>query len=73
MAITVFMRKKGMPTETYLLRHFDLFIYVFPIWIIFFFVEGLYSLRTYNPAGLPVSLIRAIFLSIPEVNLVSNQ
>lgn len=63
MAITVFMRKKGMPTETYLLRHFDLFIYVFPIWNIFFFVEGLYSLRTYNPAGLPVSLIRAIFLS----------
>lgn len=63
MAITVFIRKKGVPTEAYLLKHFDLFIYVFPLWIVFFFVEGLYSLRTYNPAGLPVSLIRAIFLS----------
>ncbi len=63
LTITVFIRKVGQPTEAYLMKHYDLFIYVFPIWITFFFIEGLYSLRTYNPAGLPVSLIRAITLS----------
>ena len=29
-----------------------------------YFIEGMYSLRTYNPATLPISLIRSNFLSI---------
>lgn len=63
LAVTVTIRDRGITSEVYLYRHLNLFIYVFPIWIIFFFIEGLYSIRTYNPAGLPVSLIRAITLS----------
>ncbi len=29
-----------------------------------YFIEGLYTLRTYNPAGLPISIFRSTFLSV---------
>ena len=47
----------------YLLKHLELFVFIFPIWQIFFFIEGLYNLKTLNPAGLTISLLRALFLA----------
>ncbi len=29
-----------------------------------YFIEGLYTLKTYNPAGLPISIFRSTFLSV---------
>jgi exopolysaccharide biosynthesis polyprenyl glycosylphosphotransferase len=54
----------GHPTSTYLLKHYQLFSIIFPFWILIYFIEGLYTLKTYNPATLPVSLIRTSVLSI---------
>jgi len=45
-------------------QHYLLFCGIFPFWILMFFIEGLYTLRTYNPANLPISVIRSIFLSV---------
>lgn len=39
--------------------HFQGFSYLLGIWILMYFTEGLYTLRTHNPAELPISLIRA--------------
>lgn len=45
-------------------EHYDLFSFIFPFWILMYFIEGLYTLRTYNPANLPISILRGTFLSI---------
>src|SRR5665648_62883 len=45
-------------------EHYSLFSAIFPIWILLYFIEGLYTLRTYNPANLPISCLRSIFLSV---------
>lgn len=45
-------------------EHYRLFGAIFPFWLLMFFIEGLYTLRTYNPANLPISVIRSIFLSV---------
>lgn len=44
-------------------EHIGLFNQVFPLWILIFFIEGIYSLRVYNPANLPISSIRTTILS----------
>lgn len=49
--------------SAYLIQHYQLFSIVFPFWLLLFFIEGLYSLGTYNPADLPISLIRTVVLS----------
>lgn len=64
MTTIVVLRKKGNTSVEYLLGHMKLFGYLFPLWIIMYFIEGLYSLRTYNPANLPISVIRGTFLSV---------
>lgn len=43
--------------------HFQGFTYLLGIWILMYFTEGLYTLRTHNPAELPISLIRATSVS----------
>ncbi|MBY0517793.1 MAG: exopolysaccharide biosynthesis polyprenyl glycosylphosphotransferase [Bacteriovoracaceae bacterium] len=35
------------------------FLRIMPLWLIMYFTEGLYTLKTHNPAELPISLIRA--------------
>jgi lipopolysaccharide/colanic/teichoic acid biosynthesis glycosyltransferase len=47
-----------------LAEHYSLFSAIFPFWILMFFIEGLYTLRTYNPANLPISVIRSISISV---------
>jgi exopolysaccharide biosynthesis polyprenyl glycosylphosphotransferase len=45
-------------------EHYRLFGAIFPIWLTMYFIEGLYTLRTYNPANLPISVIRSTVLSL---------
>lgn len=59
----VALRNMGAPPLAYLLVHYKLFSYVFPFWILMYFIEGLYTLKTYNPAKLPVSLLRSTTIS----------
>lgn len=66
--IVIYIKKLGSPSEKYIYHHLHLFSFIFPFWILIYFIEGLYSLRTYNPANLPISIIRsttlAFFVSI---------
>lgn len=64
MAVVVVIRKSGNPSLTYLERHFNLFTILFPMWILMYFIEGLYTLKTYNPANLPISILRGTLLSL---------
>jgi len=64
LTIVVYARRMGLPTAKYLYKHYVLFSVIFPFWILMYFIEGLYTLKTYNPATLPVSLIRSSVLSI---------
>jgi exopolysaccharide biosynthesis polyprenyl glycosylphosphotransferase len=71
----VFLRKKGSPSQFYLLQHYKLFSILFPLWTLMYFIEGLYTLKTYNPANLPISIMRgtlgAVFLSFIVIYLSS--
>lgn len=58
------IRKLGLPTLDNLARHAELFSYIFALWLFIYFIEGLYSLKTYNPANLPISIIRSTSLSL---------
>jgi hypothetical protein len=64
MGIIVLIRKNGNPSVAYLERHINLFSVLFPFWILMYFIEGLYTLKTYNPANLPISIIRGTLLSV---------
>ncbi len=64
MGIVILIRKSGHPSLPYLERHFNLFSVLFPFWILMYFIEGLYTLKTYNPAALPISIIRGTLLSV---------
>lgn len=57
-------RRDGVDSVTFLKQHYSFFIYIFPLWIMMYFIEGLYALRTYNPTNLAISLIRATCLSV---------
>lgn len=45
-------------------EHYALFAIIFPFWILMYFIEGLYTLRTYNPANLPISILRSTFIAV---------
>jgi exopolysaccharide biosynthesis polyprenyl glycosylphosphotransferase len=63
LSLVILIRNKGEQSSEYLLSHYKLFAILYPIWIIMYFIEGLYSLRTYNPANLPISVIRGTLFS----------
>lgn len=50
--------------ETYLQQHINLFGPLFCLWLTAFYIEGLYSLRTPSLKSTPVSLLRALSLSV---------
>lgn len=60
----VYLRGSIYLNQAYIFKHFHLFSYIFPFWILMYFIEGLYTLRTYNPANLPISVLRGTVLSI---------
>jgi exopolysaccharide biosynthesis polyprenyl glycosylphosphotransferase len=64
LTVVVYARRGGNPSELYLIRHYELFSYIFPFWLLMYFIEGIYTLKTYNPANLPISLMRGTALSI---------
>ncbi len=64
LTFVIYARKGFNPKASYVLKHYDLFTFVFPFWIMMYFIEGLYTLKTYNPATLPISLLRGTVLSI---------
>jgi exopolysaccharide biosynthesis polyprenyl glycosylphosphotransferase len=61
---TIAIKTSGNWRHNYFEAHFELFLFVYPFWFLIFFIEGLYALRTYNPAALPVSLLRSISLNL---------
>jgi exopolysaccharide biosynthesis polyprenyl glycosylphosphotransferase len=64
MSVVVVMRKAGHPSVAFFERHLSLFSILFPLWLLMYFIEGLYTLKTYNPANLPISLLRGTLLSV---------
>jgi hypothetical protein len=64
LTIVVYFRRSGFPSDYYLAKHYQLFSWIFPFWILMYFIEGIYTLRTYNPATLPISLLRGTFFSV---------
>ncbi len=64
LTIVVLIRHPERSTLSYVLRHYHLFAYIFPFWILMYFIEGLYTLKVYNPANLSISLIRGTILSV---------
>lgn len=64
LTIVVYSRRFGHPSDIYLAKHYNLFSMIFPFWILMYFIEGLYTLKTYNPANLPISLLRSTILSV---------
>lgn len=55
--ITIILYKGGY-SDVFVYRHIVPFSILFPFWLIMYFIEGLYSLRTFDPEGLTISLVR---------------
>jgi exopolysaccharide biosynthesis polyprenyl glycosylphosphotransferase len=64
LTVVVYSRRFGHPSEIYLTKHYNLFSLIFPFWILMYFIEGLYTLKTYNPANLQISILRSTILSV---------
>ena len=64
LSMIVYARRMGHPSDIYLSKHYNLFSIIFPFWILMYFIEGLYTLKTYNPANLPISILRSTILSV---------
>lgn len=64
LTLIAYSRKENMDAVLFLEQHYTLFAFVFPIWILMNFIEGIYTLTTYNPANLSISILRATFLSV---------
>lgn len=64
MTLVILIRNKGYGSLDYLFNHYKLFSFIFPFWLLMYFIEGLYTLRTYNPVNLPISIIRANVISL---------
>ncbi len=62
--LTIAVKTGGDWGHRYFDAHFNLFMIVYPFWLFVFFIEGLYALRTYNPASLSTSLMRSIGTSL---------
>lgn len=60
----IYFRGPGEDPSAYLFEHYNIFSYIFPFWLLMYFIEGLYTLRTYNPATLSISVIRTTILSV---------
>ncbi|WP_419168967.1 exopolysaccharide biosynthesis polyprenyl glycosylphosphotransferase [Halobacteriovorax sp.] len=61
--ITTFINKPTFEYNKLLEGHLIFTLFLTPIWVVIFFIEGLYSLRTFNRNGLIVSLLRSISFS----------
>ncbi|MBA2404094.1 MAG: sugar transferase [Bdellovibrionales bacterium] len=64
LTLVVYSRKDNQDVDKLLAQNYSLFAFIVPIWILMYFIEGLYTLKTYNPANLPISILRSTFLSV---------
>ena len=62
--ITIFAKQNFELDLNYLNKHILPFSFIFPIWNVTYYVEGMYSLRTFNPNGLTVSLVRSQIINL---------
>ncbi len=69
MWITIIVIRQNDSSD-YLARHLEIFPGLFLVWILFFYIEGLYSLRSTILRSLSLSLSRALGLSILSSFLV---
>lgn len=63
MYLTIIIDGRTNVFSNYANAHYLLLTIIIPVWGICFFIEGLYSLRTFNKNGTIVSLLRATFFS----------
>lgn len=59
MAITILRDGRADLSSNYANAHFLMLLIIIPVWSVCFFIEGLYSLRTFNRNGTVISLLRA--------------
>jgi exopolysaccharide biosynthesis polyprenyl glycosylphosphotransferase len=64
LSLVVYSRKENINADQFLIQHYALFSFLFPFWILIYFIEGIYTLKTYNPANLPISILRSTFMSV---------
>lgn len=62
LTLVIILRKHNF-NEAYLIKHYYLFSILFPFWILMYFIEGMYTLKIYNPANLPISILRGTIFS----------
>lgn len=71
MMLTVILDGRSSLSSNYASAHFLMLLIIIPVWSICFFIEGLYSLRTFNRNGTVISLLRAtIFSGLLSVILI---
>ena len=63
LSLVVYSRKENLDAAKFLNPHYAIFAFIFPFWILMYFIKGVYTLRTYNPANLSISMLRCTFLS----------
>lgn len=66
LSVTLWIRKPEKFSLDYIGNHLELFAWVYPFWLLMFFIEGLYSLTTYKfrSSSLAASLLRASVVTI---------
>ena len=64
LTVVAFCRNKHNEAFEFVIHHYKLFLFFLPVWSLMYFIEGLYTLKTYNPANLPTSILRSTFLSL---------
>jgi exopolysaccharide biosynthesis polyprenyl glycosylphosphotransferase len=62
--VTVQLYGKAEEETFSYMAHLKAFGLIFPLWIVMFYIEGIYSLRTFNRNGMTVSLMRASIINI---------
>jgi len=63
-SLSLYVRYQGKIDFAFLVSQYEIFSVIFLIWLTMYFVEGLYTLKTYNPGNLSLSLLRGTTLSV---------
>lgn len=61
--ITVLVYERSSEEAFSYLVHVEAFKFIFPIWLLMYYIEGFYSLRTFKIEGFTFSLIRASIIN----------
>jgi len=61
--LTIFLIKNFQIKTDFLYQHLYAFSFLFPIWLLVFYIQGLYSLRVLKIKGLAISLLQGISIN----------